>query len=374
MKSQRLCLCMMVKNEEQVLARALHSVRDIIDYWVICDTGSTDNTPAIVLDSLTGIPGELHRVEWVNFGHNRSQALQLARHKADYILLMDADMVVRVKGDFKDKLALDYYEIRYEGPLDYTQPMLLSDRHDWAFVGVTHEFVYAETAQSWDFLPELHLLHFGDGGMRSDKYERDIHLLRAELEKEPDNLRNLFYLAQSYRDNGQPEAALHWYRERVNKGVGWQEEQWYARYQVASMLQQTGAEWPQVLESYLEAHAARPGRLEPVYQVIKYYREMENYAMGYYFSNTFGQRLAYPSADRLFIEKPMYDYLWMLEHGVCAYGTDRVQEAWEAFEKVLQCPDLPDWVHESATRGRDMAHTLLHPGVTDMEPIESNTL
>ena len=155
---------MIVKNEEKVLARALQSVCGLIDYWVVCDTGSTDATPAIVLDNLSGIPGELHRVEWVNFGYNRTQVLEMAREKADYLLIMDADMVLRVQGDFKHKLHLDYYEIRYEGPLDYTQPMLLSGHHHWQYVGVTHEYLYAETAQTWDFLPELSLLHLADDG------------------------------------------------------------------------------------------------------------------------------------------------------------------------------------------------------------------
>jgi len=64
--------------------------------------------------------------------------------------------------------------------------------------------------------------------------------------------------------------------------------------------------------------------------------------------------LAYPSADLLFIERPVYDYLLPLEHGVCAHGTGRMGEALTAFEKVLGCPTLPDWVAESAERGRRM--------------------
>ena len=35
-------LCMIVKNEEEVLARCLDSVRDLADEIVIVDTGSTD--------------------------------------------------------------------------------------------------------------------------------------------------------------------------------------------------------------------------------------------------------------------------------------------------------------------------------------------
>ena len=40
-------LCMIVKNEEAVLARCLDSVRDLVDEIIIVDTGSTDRTKAI---------------------------------------------------------------------------------------------------------------------------------------------------------------------------------------------------------------------------------------------------------------------------------------------------------------------------------------
>src|SRR5690349_21499671 len=113
--TKRLCLCMIVRDEAHVIVRALHSVRDLIDYWVICDTGSIDSTPALILRSLAGIPGELHRVPWVDFGVNRTQAIRLASGKADYILVMDADMTARVHAPFRHKLFADAYEIGYEG-------------------------------------------------------------------------------------------------------------------------------------------------------------------------------------------------------------------------------------------------------------------
>src|SRR5215475_3170087 len=90
-KDGRICLNMIVKNERHVIQRALASVKPFIDYWVIVDTGSFDETKELIRDSLKDIPGELHERPWKNFGHNRSEALSLARGKADYILFLDAD-------------------------------------------------------------------------------------------------------------------------------------------------------------------------------------------------------------------------------------------------------------------------------------------
>ena len=50
-----ICLNMIVKNEAKIITRLLESVVDIIDYWVICDTGSTDNTCEMILNYFKGI-------------------------------------------------------------------------------------------------------------------------------------------------------------------------------------------------------------------------------------------------------------------------------------------------------------------------------
>jgi glycosyltransferase involved in cell wall biosynthesis len=350
---------MIVRNESGVVARALRSVRGLVDYWVVCDTGSTDATPAVVLETMSGVPGELHRVAWRDFGHNRTRAVRLARGKADYILVLDADMVANVRAPFKEKLTSDLYQIRYEGPLDYSQPMLLADGHDWEYVGVTHEHVYAPTAGAAAPLAELTLTHFADGGMRADKFERDVRLLTAEVASDPSNPRSLFYLAQSYRDLGRHAEALAWYERRVAHGGGWDEEVWCAMHQAARMKQQLGRGWDEVLADYLKAYAFRPARLEPLYEVVRHYREREEFQLGYLYGALAGHGPPYPE-DRLFIERAVYEYLLPLEYGVCAYANGRTAEAVGAFNRVLACDALPDWVADAAVRGRGMALDLLY--------------
>jgi glycosyltransferase involved in cell wall biosynthesis len=347
---------MMVRDEAHVIVRALRSVRDHIDHWVICDTGSVDETPVLILRTLAGIPGELHRVPWVNFGTNRTQAIRLAAGKADYILVMDADMTVRVHAPFRHALWADAYEITYEGEIDYTQPMLVADGHDWHYIGVVHEYLRADTARTWRRLPELTLVHAADGAHRADKFERDIRLLTAELEHNRDDPRTIFYLAQSYRDIGDTASALGWYSRRATL-AGWDEERWYAGYQVARMRHLLGHPWPEVQAAYIDAYTARPTRLEPLYWLAKQHREAEQYAAGLLFAAASGPNPAYPASDRLFIDRAIYRYLLPLEYGVCAFGCGRINEAATAFERVLEAADVPDWVQESAGRGLAMART-----------------
>ena len=57
-----ICLNMIVKNESKIIKRLFDSVYKIIDYWVIVDTGSTDETKEIIINYFKekNIPGELH--------------------------------------------------------------------------------------------------------------------------------------------------------------------------------------------------------------------------------------------------------------------------------------------------------------------------
>lgn len=356
-----ICLCMMVRNEAHIIRRALESAKPVIDAWVVCDTGSTDGTPGIVREVMAGIPGELHHVPWVDFGHNRTELLRLARGRADYLLLLDADMVVNLSRPFCRHLTADAYEVRYEGEVDYSQRMLVSAAHDWSFVGVTHEYIHAPTLQTVGEARGLTLTHLGDGGNRAEKFQRDARLLRAALEKDPGNDRNTFYLAQSLRDMGDAAGALEWYERRAAMENTWEEERWYAGFQAARMRMALGQPWETVLAGLTAAYARRPQRLEPLYELVRHLRERGEYAQGYAFSAFAGHGIEYPAEDRLFIERTVYDYLLPLEYGLCAVATGRVSEAVAAFNRVLRCNALPAWVAEAALRARGMALDAMHP-------------
>ena len=62
--SLSICLNMIVKNEGHIIAETLKNICSYIDldYWVICDTGSTDNTKQEILNFFESrdISGELH--------------------------------------------------------------------------------------------------------------------------------------------------------------------------------------------------------------------------------------------------------------------------------------------------------------------------
>src|SRR5262245_39201004 len=91
-------LCMIVKDEAPIILRCLQSVRRLVDYVLVVDTGSADGTQALIRDYLEreSLPGEVFDDPWRDFSFNRSRALSRLRTRTeiDYALIMDADDVL----------------------------------------------------------------------------------------------------------------------------------------------------------------------------------------------------------------------------------------------------------------------------------------
>lgn len=216
-------LAMIVRDEAEVIERGLLSAIPHVDYWTICDTGSTDGTPEIVAETLAAIPGELHRHEWSDFGSNRMQAIRAAKDHADYLLLLDADDEL-LELDTND-LERPSYNLRVEDGGDgYTQPRLISSRMPWSYVGVTHEYLTSPLCPiPGDTEIRGTLRHHCDGSRRPRKFIEDAELLEVSLETNPDDPRTVFYLANTYRDLGRIDDAIPLYWQRARMG-GWQAE------------------------------------------------------------------------------------------------------------------------------------------------------
>jgi len=257
---QTICLNMIVRDEAPVIRRCLESVRPLIDCWVIVDTGSTDGTQEIVRDCLSDLPGELYERPWKDFAQNRSEALALARGRGDYVFFIDADEVLEIAPDFTlPPLAADSYDLRilFAGS-SYMRKQLVRNALPWRYEGVVHEYVTCEQARSEAFLPGLQTVPHNDGARARTPgtYFRDALLLEQALVADPSNTRHAFYLAQCYRDAGEPELALENYRRRAEMG-GWADEVWCSLYQIAQLKERLEHPWPEVEEAYMAAWRSR---------------------------------------------------------------------------------------------------------------------
>lgn len=253
-------LVCVVKAEADVLPRLAASALPLIDSWTIVDTGSTDGTPELAETLFADRPGVLHRRDWVGFGHNKTEALQLGRGTADWLLVLDADMTV--DGDLDEPLPrADALMVAVRDGSDFTYrlPLLVAGNRDWRYEGVTHE--YLDGGSSRANLDTLAVTHHCDGHRRPEKLYSDLVLLTAELARNPSDARTVFYLAQTHRDLGNVAEAIVLYRLRAEMG-GWDEETYYARYQLGCLLCTHVGIFDGGADELLKATRERPQRVE----------------------------------------------------------------------------------------------------------------
>ncbi len=359
-QGQNLCLTMIVKNESKIIERMLGSVEDVVDCISICDTGSTDDTVAIIERYLEehNIPGKVHRREWKNFGHNRTLSIELAKTTLQelgfsldntYLLLLDADMMLEVDSSFtKSTLNADSYLVTQRSSVHtYDNTRLVRASLPWRCVGVTHEYWDCKEAKSQGRLHTLSIDDRNDGGAKHDKFERDIRLLTQGLIDEPDNVRYMFYLAQSYKDTRQHDKALEWYKKRIEAG-GWQEEIWYSKYMIGDMYAADG-NWDAALTAYLDAFQYNPRRAEPLYKVARYYRIKGDKEVAYLFAKRASQ-IPYPKNDLLFIYHDIYDYQIDEELSIVSDRTPFKQDGLKAANRLLLNRNVPQYVKDQTHR------------------------
>jgi glycosyltransferase involved in cell wall biosynthesis len=343
---EKICLNMIVKNEKDVIRRCLDSVMPLIDYWVIVDTGSTDGTQEIIKTHLEQIPGELYERPWRNFGENRSEAYDLAKGKGDYILFMDADDILEYEPGFHFSNLTDDLYMMWRGSKghSYQKPQLAKADLPWRWVGVTHEYLDCPFPHSSALLTDVKYTTLSGGASAKNprqKFMRNVKLLREGLLKEPDNVRYMFYLAESYRDAGEKGKALEWFQKRVDRG-GWDEEVFWSKLQIGHLLRDMGLPREIVIESYKDAHRFRPHRAEPMYYIAEIYNKQGEHQKAY---DCIQARKLIPKPqqkDILFNEDWIDHYGLLFQESICSYYLGLHRESLEACNQLLTIEDLPE--------------------------------
>ena len=327
----KICLNMIVKNESKIIVRLLESVIPIIDSYCICDTGSSDNTIELIrtyFDS-KNIPGKIMEEPFRDFGYNRTYALNGCNdmQNADYILLVDADMILEMNipdmTSFKRSLIKDAYYIVQGSSSFYNQNIrIIRNDPTYHYWGVTHEYIeLPDNASIGNINKETFFINdIGDGGSKENKFLRDIELLKRGLETNPNNPRYMFYLANSYRDSAQYELAVDTYVKRVGLN-GWIQETWHSYYSMANCYYYM-KQYANAIYYWLEAYQLMPTRIENLYKIVHLYRNEKKYALALAFYELANNvRELNPPHNHLFLENDVYEHKLDYEFSILGYYT-----------------------------------------------------
>lgn len=278
-----------MKNEAEILPRFLESVLPIIDSYCIVDTGSTDSSREIVRNFFDqkGIKGgvfDFPKPEndggLLNFCAWRNYALEKAKGIMDYGFLIGCDETVILKKNFNlpiFKRNLSKYDFATvsvkNGSMVYDRSSLFKISKNSTWRHRVHEALYCSEPSVTGFLDDFSVVCSSDGnswkqGVK-EKYQRYIAAIKKDVEEHNDP-RDVFYLAQSYKDAGQSKEAIEWYEKRTTMG-GFYEEVYYSRLMIAGIKWGLGYPLMEVIDEYWRCGELDELRAEHLYFLEKVY-------------------------------------------------------------------------------------------------------
>lgn len=346
------CLAMIIKNEGPILPRLFDSVRGFVSEYCIVDTGSTDDTMDVVRSM--DMPGLLVEEPFVDFATTRNFLLDTCRERmtCDYLVLLDADMVLKAspEWDWAKLEGKDVYDLTQVSSIEYQNPRIIKRTADKIkVVGATHEYYDVPSEYSQGLLPKrlVYIDDVGDGKAKGDKFERDERLLRRELEREPDNVRTVFYLANTLKDQGKYAEAIPYYERRVAMG-GWFAEADYSVYMLSTCYLALGD--LDNARKYAEEAAFKGAaqRAEPLYFLAFHLHQHGQYDLAWHYA---GLASAIPKphvSEALFIATDIYDYWVAYEQAsLCRHVfAKEPQSCMDKMAHFLENSHAPDGLHQ----------------------------
>ncbi|AJH01325.2 glycosyl transferase [Clostridium beijerinckii] len=207
-----LSLCMIVKNEEENIKNCLSKVDNFIDEIIIVDTGSTDNTKAIV----SKFTDKVYEFRWCN-DFSKARNFSISKSSNDWILILDADEFIT---DFsRDKLhefindSLNQNKVGRiqrvnimedsSGNKKYVERVnRLFNKRYFHYEGIIHEQIVALDGKTYETgdvnITADHVGYTKEVLNRTDKLKRNIYLLKEAIKDKFDDPYLYFQLGKSY--------------------------------------------------------------------------------------------------------------------------------------------------------------------------------
>ena len=215
--SMLLSAALIVRDEARVLEECLTSIEGVVDEIVLVDTGSSDDSPKIAADHGARV---IHHSWDRDFAQARNVGLNAA--SGEWILYIDADerligadrAQIQALLDGAPEVAFRLLLRPDSRSTPYREHRLWRSDPRIRFAGKIHEKVTPAIGAlaRLERRPVgdcgLLLEHTGYEGDQTHKHRRNLPLLRAQLEQEPDNLFNRHHLARVLSGLGEDDEAL----------------------------------------------------------------------------------------------------------------------------------------------------------------------
>ncbi|MFC6038886.1 glycosyltransferase [Paenisporosarcina macmurdoensis] len=227
-------LCMIVKNEEDVLYQCLNSIKEICDEMIIVDTGSTDKTKEIAKQ----FTEKVIDFKWID-DFSAARNIAFGHATMDYILWLDADDILLIKDQKKFKnlkttldSSFDAYSMIYNVAFDefdnptfsFRRNRLVKREKNFKWVGPVHEYL---DVHGNIFPADIVITHRKtDKKNQSIQSDRNLKIYEKRLEKgEEFTPRDLFYYANELKEHAQFQKSISFYENFLATKKGWIEDE-----------------------------------------------------------------------------------------------------------------------------------------------------
>ena len=355
----RFCFVAIVRDEEPIISRCLRSIENLATSYLICDTGSDDNTIELIEKTMAGkqIPGEVLHNQWKNFGYNKSWLLDQAfTHKksggAKYLVWHDADEVFLTDPtnpeSYVTKADADSlfnwlekqsepitYITTYYGNLVYRRWNIVRNNQLYEWISPVQEWLSATVDNRSNFYDKIILLarKQGNSSRNPNRTKDDIQMLLGYIEEKGGNekcAREIFYLAESY-ESVDIEKAIEYNKIRVGLTTGWDQEK-YISYDRLGRLCEKKAD---KIKWWYEGHKLCPTRLECIHRIMKYFFDKGKHSKGLQWAALATENREISTTD-LFVDRELYESLFDLNYSLVAYHAGKYQLAHDINQRNIK--------------------------------------
>ncbi len=324
-------LCMIVRNEEQVLSRCLDSIKSIVDEIIIIDTGSEDNTKDIAMQYTPNV----YDFQWIDdFAAARNISFEKAT--MNYCMWMDADDIlpeteqqklVEWKTNTNLSTAPDVVMLKYVTAFDkdeqpsffyYRERLLRNGKFVWK--GRVHEAIIP--SGKIEYLN----IYFEHRSIKTHYSKRNLKIYETmKLSGDELSPRDLFYYARELYYHNYHETALYYFEKFLKCPNAFIENQVEA-CRIASYCCYALHDSAKALYYLFHALTYRIPSGELCCDIGKHYLDREDYEQAIFWYQA-AMNAPMKTENGGFVMEECYNYLPCIQLSVCY---DRLQQPLDA--------------------------------------------
>lgn len=281
-------LTVVMRNEKENVRRAFGSVKDIIDYWCLVDSGSTDGTieeteaffkengVQPIPEGETGFGYTVYHREWKGYTKSRQEALELCAG-TQWIMKLDMDeemtgarwlrQALEQHGDTIDVVYMYIYNHqRFAFPRAWHQRTearyVYSDHEVPAFKSDRQPMIIEPCREHPDH--SCYVTHRSKAKPVA-KVEGTCALARQDIDKAPEGKdpRMMFYLGRELSAIGKLSEGEYWLRARADMPKTWPEETFFTLLYLGDNLR-TQERYEEAIDAWKRAEKILPVAREPL--------------------------------------------------------------------------------------------------------------